>query len=97
MSLPPVGPANRPRTDPGAIVCLILGAIGIISVFLSPICGPVALAGGLGAKKRIAASGGAIGGAGIAHAAYVLGIIGTVMGALLVLAVGVCFVMLAGI
>lgn len=76
---------------------MILGAIGIISVVLSPILGPAALAGGIGAKKRIAASGGAIGGAGLAQAAYVLGIIGTVMGALIILGVGVCFVMLAGI
>lgn len=76
---------------------MILGAIGIISVVLAPILGPAALAGGIGAKKRIAASGGAIGGAGLAQAAYVLGIIGTVMGALIILGVGVCFVMLAGI
>lgn len=95
--MPPVGPNDRPKADPGATISVILGAIGIISVVLSPILGPAALAGGIGAKKRIAASGGAIGGAGLARAAYVLGIIGTVMGALIILGVGVCFVMLAGI
>ncbi|CAN5893784.1 hypothetical protein BH23ACT12_BH23ACT12_21280 [soil metagenome] len=55
------------------------------------------MAGGLAAKKRIAAGGGTIGGAGLAQAGYILGIIGTVMGALLLIAVGLCFAALSGL
>ena len=90
-------PPGSPKPDAGAVICVIVGAFGIITVFLSPVLGPATLTGALSAKKRIAASGGAIGGAGVAQAAYVLGIICTVMGALVILAIGACFVMLAGV
>jgi hypothetical protein len=91
-----VPPAGRPKPDGGAVTSVIVGAIGIVTIILSPVLGPIALTGGIAAKKRIAASGGAIGGTGIAQAAYVLGIICTVMGAFLILAIGACFVMLSG-
>ncbi len=86
-----------PKADAGAAWSVVIGAIAVITVLLSPVLGPIALAQGLAAKKRIAASGGTIGGAGLAQAGYVLGIIGTVMGALIILAFGVCVVMLMGL
>jgi hypothetical protein len=86
-----------PKADGGAAWSVVIGAVGIITILLSPVLGPIALAQGLAAKKRIAASGGSISGAGLAHAGYVLGIIGTVLGSLLILLFGVCVVMLVGL
>jgi hypothetical protein len=86
-----------PRTDGGAAWSVVIGAIGIVTVLLSPVLGPIALAQGLAAKKRIAASGGSIGGAGLAQAGYVLGIIGTVLGSLIILGFGICVAMLMGL
>ena len=86
-----------PKADNGAAWSVVIGAIGIITILLSPVLGPIALAQGLAAKKRIAASGGTIGGAGLAQAGYVLGIIGTVLGALIIIGFGVCAVMLLGL
>jgi hypothetical protein len=94
LTNPAPGP---PKADGGAAWSVVIGAIGVITVLLSPVLGPIALAQGLAAKKRIAAAGGTIGGAGLAQAGYVLGIIGTVMGALIILVFGVCVVMLMGL
>jgi hypothetical protein len=85
-----------PKADGGAAWSVVIGAIGIITVVLSPVLGPIALVQGLEAKKRIAAGGG-IGGAGLAQAGFVLGIIGTVLGSLLILTFGVCVVILMGL
>jgi hypothetical protein len=66
-----------PPTDSQATVSLVLG---ILSVFCCGIVlGPVALFMGNASRRRIDASGGAVGGYGLATAGMVLGIIGTVL------------------
>ncbi len=58
--------------------------LGILSIVICPICGPIAWS--LGRKGEVAAdaSGGALGGRGLATAGKVLGIIGTIFLVLLV-------------
>lgn len=60
------------RTDPIAIGSLVVGILGLVTR-LAIILGPIALAMGIRAKQRIAASGGAIEGYGIAQAGFILG------------------------
>ncbi len=78
-----------------AVVALICGIIGLAFLPVSIIISPVALVTGIRAKKRIAASGGSLEGTGIAQAGYVLGMIGTVIAGLLILAFGICLVVFA--
>jgi len=68
-------PVMAPPNDSQATLSLVLG---IISVFCCPILGPVALFIGNASRQRVAASGGTMGGGGLATAGLVLGIIGTV-------------------
>lgn len=65
----------------GAAPALVLG---ILSIVLCPLCGPFAWALGRRAEQEARSSGGHMGGAGIATAGKILGMIGTVF---LVLAV----------
>lgn len=83
-------PGAPGRTDSTAVASLVLGIAGIVITVLAPILGPVALVLGVKAKKRIAESGGAVEGAGIAQAGYILGVIATVIGALGILLFGIC-------
>ena len=64
--------------------------LGIVSLVCCSLCGPVALFMSLGARKRIAASGGTIGGGGMATAGLILGILGTI-----VLVLGIIYVIFA--
>ena len=66
----------------GAAPALVLG---ILSIVLCPLCGPFAIALGRKAEKEVRASGGQVGGGGIATAGKILGIIGCVFLVLLVL------------
>ncbi len=59
--------------------------LGILSVVCCAILGPVAFFIGNGSLGRIRASGGSLGGAGLAQAGRILGIIGTILLALGVL------------
>ena len=68
-------PALAPPNDSQATLSLVLG---IISVLCCPILGPVALFIGNASRQRIQASGGTLGGGGLATAGLVLGIIGTI-------------------
>jgi hypothetical protein len=70
----PVGPALP--NAPGAVASLVLG---IISIPLCQLCGPFAYYYGKRAEEAIDASGGALGGRGMATAGKILGIIGTVL------------------
>jgi len=90
VTLPPPVPGAAPKTEPLAVGSLVLGIIGIVLTVLAPILGPIALAMGVRAKKRIAASGGTLEGYGIAQAGYVLGIIGTALAALVLVLFGLC-------
>ena len=68
-------PVMAPPTDSQATLSLVLG---IISVVCCAILGPVAIFIGNASRQRIAASGGTLGGGGMATAGFILGIIGTV-------------------
>jgi hypothetical protein len=79
------------RTEPLAVGSLVLGILGLVTG-LALILSPIALAMGIRAKQRIAASGGTMEGYGIAQAGFVLGVIGTVIAGLFVLFLGFCLV-----
>ena len=64
-----------PPNDSQATLALVLGIIG---VFCCPILGPVALYIGNTSRQRVQASGGTLGGGGLATAGLILGIIGTI-------------------
>jgi hypothetical protein len=68
-------PVMAPPNDSQATLALVLG---IISVFCCPILGPVALFIGNASRQRVQASGGTLGGGGLATAGLILGIIGTI-------------------
>jgi len=75
----PQAPVVTPPTDGQAIAALILGILGVIGV--CPVVGSIiALILGRSAEKRIEASGGTIGGEGLAKAGWILGIIGIGLG-----------------
>jgi hypothetical protein len=77
-------PYNSPglrQTDPGAISSLVVGVVGHALLVLGVIFGPIAIGLGSAAKKRIVSSGGALEGAGLAQAGFILGITATAIGA----------------
>lgn len=79
---PPLGAA--PPTDGQAIAALVLGILGLAGV--CPIVGSIAaIVMGRSAEKRIEASGGTIGGEGLAKAGWILGIVGIALGVLFLL------------
>ncbi len=81
---PPAPHPSAPQSQaPGAAPALVLG---ILSILLCPLCGPFAIALGRKAEQEIRASGGQLGGAGIATAGKILGIIGCIFLGLLVVA-----------
>ena len=59
--------------------------LGILGLIACPICGPIAWSLGHRAEQEVDASGGTLSGRGIATAGKVLGIVGTVFLALIVL------------
>lgn len=82
------GPGGAP--DSGATTAMVLGIIGLAGGFfcgLPIVLSPFALFLGLAAKKRIDASAGALTGRGNAQAGFILGIIGTVLLILGILAI----------
>jgi hypothetical protein len=68
-------PAMAPPNDSQATLALVLG---ILSILCCPVLGPVAIFIGNAARGRIQASGGTVGGGGLATAGFIMGIIGTV-------------------
>ena len=79
MSIHPVAPPNASN----AVTSLVLGILGIV---LCPLLGPIAWVLGRNGEQEIDASGGAVGGRGMATAGKVLGMVGTFFVVLLVLA-----------
>ena len=77
----------------GAVASLVLGILGLI---FCPLCAPIAWALGRGAEREVDASGGALGGRGLATAGKITGIIGTVLLIAGVLFVVIFFAVLAG-
>jgi len=84
--MPPGGYPQAAPTDNQAVVALVLGICSVFCCFL----GPVAFFLGNSALRRIRASGGTLGGEGMAQAGRILGIIGTIL-----LALGVLWVVVA--
>jgi len=74
-------PPQAPAQVPGAVAALVLG---VVSIVLCPLCGPVAWSLGRKAEAVADTSGGTLGGRGLATAGKVLGIIGTIFLVLLV-------------
>jgi Domain of unknown function (DUF4190) len=79
----PAYPAARP-TDSRAIAALVCGLIAPFGALFyglpGVVLGTVALVLGLGARRRIKRSGGALAGGGMALAGWIVGLIGIVMG-----------------
>jgi hypothetical protein len=68
-----VHPASPPNAS-NAVTAFVLGILGIV---LCPLLGPFAWVLGRKGEQEIDASGGAVGGRGLATAGKVLGIVGT--------------------
>ena len=81
----PVAAAPSAPTDTSAVVALVLGILSIITCCVGPILGAIAFFVGNSALGRIRASGGAIGGEGLAQAGRITGIVGFGIGVLWVL------------
>lgn len=84
MSVNPANPA--PENAPNAVTSMVLGILSI--VICSPL-GPFAWNMGAKAEKAVDASGGRLGGRGLATAGKITGIIGTVL-----LVLGILFLLL---
>ncbi len=69
-------PSYPPQQAPGAVGALVLG---ILSIILCPLCGPVAWSLGRSAEKEVDAAGGQLGGRGLGTAGKILGMIGTAL------------------
>ncbi|HET6551021.1 MAG TPA: DUF4190 domain-containing protein [Solirubrobacter sp.] len=74
-----------PPSSGSATAALVLGILGL--VLCTPICSPLALVYGFRARREIDASGGRIGGRGMAVAGIVMGWIGVALLALAILVV----------
>ena len=85
---PPGGYQQPPQQDhPRATMSMILGILGIV---ICSVLAPFAWRIGKKTMDEIDASGGQLGGRGMAQAGYIMGIIGTVL-----LALGVLFFLIA--
>ena len=82
-----------PGTPPNASDAVVAVALGILGVILFPPLGPVAWALGRRAEQAIDASGGAVGGRGLATTGKILGMIGTFF---VVLLIAVAVALVAG-
>ena len=74
MGIPPATAVSD--TAPNAVLSLVLGIIGVV---LCSLCAPFAWKLGNEAEAAVDASGGRLGGRGLATAGKILGIIGTVL------------------
>jgi len=83
-----------------AIASLVIGIIAAVGVFCygvpAVILGPVALFLGLRARTKIKASGGAIGGGGVAMAGWITGLVAACLGALILIAF-IAFIVLVAV
>jgi hypothetical protein len=78
---PMAGGYASPRTDGLAIGALIVGILSLVCTAgcLGVVLGPAAAIMGFVSRQRVTASGGALGGGGMAIAGLILGIIGFVL------------------
>jgi hypothetical protein len=83
-----------PRTDGMAIAALVVGIVAAVGIFcygiIAVILGPIAIYLGLRSRRQIRASGGALGGYGMAQAGWIIGLCAAILGALyLIFLIGV--------
>lgn len=87
---PPPGYRRTGPTDGLGLTSLALGILGTVLALPMGlpglVLGPLAYFFGKGAVTRIDASGGAIGGRGVARAGWIIGVVATAIGALVTLA-----------
>ena len=74
---------RSPQNAPGAVAALVLGILGIL---VCPLLGPFAWLYGRRGEQAVDASGGLLAGRGLATAGKVLGIVGTLLIVLLLVA-----------
>ena len=78
--------AAAPRTDGMAIAALVVGIVAAVGIFcygiLGVILGIVAVFLGLRSRRQIKASGGALGGYGLAQAGWIIGLCAAILGAI---------------
>ena len=74
---------RSPQNAPGAVAALVLGILGIL---VCPLLGPFAWVYGRKGERAVDASGGVLGGRGLATAGKILGIVGTLLIVLLLVA-----------
>ncbi len=86
--VPPAG--GQPKNETLAVVSLIFGISGFVC--LGIIGSIVAVITGSMAKKKIAASGGALGGEGLAKVGIILGWIGIILSIIAIIVVIIAFV-----
>jgi hypothetical protein len=87
----PFAPGPPPAENaPGAVLAFVLGVLGIL---VCPLLGPFALVYGRRGEQAVDASGGRLGGRGLATAGKVLGLVGTLLIVLLLVAM---LVLMAG-
>jgi hypothetical protein len=76
------------------VFALLLAIVGIVTVLPSVLLGPIALTLAVRAKNRIEASEEVLNGEALAHAGFIMGVVATSMGTLIVLFLGLTAVVL---
>jgi hypothetical protein len=89
------GYTASPPTDGRAIAALVVSIVAAVGVcgygVLAVILGPIAIFLGLSSQRRIRASGGALGGGGMAMAGWIVGMVATGLGAVYALIMLIIF------
>jgi hypothetical protein len=83
VEIPVLHDPRSPENAPGAVPALVLGILGIV---LCPLLGPLAWAYGRKGEQAVDASGGVLPGRGLATAGKILGMVGTALIVLLLVA-----------
>jgi hypothetical protein len=81
-------------TEPRGVFALLLAIVGIVTVLPSVFLGPIALTLAVRARNRIEASEEVLNGEALAHAGFIMGVVATSMGTLIVLFLGFTAVVL---
>ena len=85
-----------------AVAALVVSIVAAVGVFcygiVAIICGPIAIYLGLRSRRQIRASGGALGGYGMAQAGWIIGLIAAILGViyLVFIIIGVAYIAING-
>jgi hypothetical protein len=97
------GAVMAPKTDGMAIAALVVGIVAAVGVFcygiVAIILGPIAIYLGLRSRRQIKASGGALGGYGMAQAGWIIGLIAAILGLIYLafIVIGVAIFAISGV